>query len=64
MEQKIIFSSVEDLVQAIEMLSNDPTLRSRLGQTAKRYAEEHFSCDAAGAALGRILDKVANTAAM
>ncbi|MBW4592168.1 MAG: glycosyltransferase family 4 protein [Brasilonema angustatum HA4187-MV1] len=56
--------SVDDLVQAIEMLWNDPALRNRLGQAAKRYAEEHFSCDAAGAALGRILDKVADTAGM
>lgn len=56
--------SVEDLVQAIEMLWNDSALRNRLGQTAKRYAKEHFSCDAAGAVLGRILDQVADTAGM
>ncbi|NMG06803.1 glycosyltransferase family 4 protein [Brasilonema sp. UFV-L1] len=56
--------SVDDLVQAIEMLWNDSALRNRLGQAAKRYAEEHFSCDAAGAALGRILDKVADAAGM
>lgn len=56
--------SLEDLMQAIEMLWNDPALCSRLGQAAKRYAEENFSCDAAGAALGRILDKVADTAGM
>lgn len=56
--------SVDDLIQAIEMLWNDPALRNRLGQAAKRYAEEHYSSDAAGAALGRILDKVADAAGM
>ncbi|MBW4631882.1 MAG: glycosyltransferase family 4 protein [Iphinoe sp. HA4291-MV1] len=56
--------SVDDLVQAVEMLWNDAALRTRLGQAAKRYAEEHFSDDAAGVALGRILDKVADAAGM
>ncbi len=54
--------SVEDLVQAIEMLWNDSELRNRLGQAAQRYARENFSCEAAGASLTRILNEVANEA--
>jgi glycosyltransferase involved in cell wall biosynthesis len=56
--------SVEDLVQAIEMLWNDSELRNRLGQAAQRYARENFSYETAGASLSRILDEVANEAGM
>ncbi|MGL5943772.1 MAG: glycosyltransferase family 4 protein [Waterburya sp.] len=52
--------SVDDLVKAINMLWNDPGLRRRLGQAAQRYAQEHFSPEAAGASLTKILDKVAD----
>lgn len=51
---------VDDLVQAIETLWNDADLRHRLGEAAGRYAAENFSDEAAGAALGRVLDKVAD----
>lgn len=54
--------SVEELMYAIKTLWQDSALRARLGQQAKRYAEEHFSGKAAGVALGRILDKVADKA--
>ncbi len=56
--------SVDDLMEAIQLLWSDTALRERLGQAAKRYAQEHFSCEAAGAALGRILDKIADKANM
>jgi glycosyltransferase involved in cell wall biosynthesis len=56
--------SVEDLTQAIELLWNDAELRNRLGQAARRYAQEHFSPEAAGKKLGNILDKVADKAGM
>jgi glycosyltransferase involved in cell wall biosynthesis len=52
--------SVDDLVQAIEMLWNDPALRNRLGQAAYRYAQENFSCQAVGAVMAKILDQVAD----
>ncbi|WAL58689.1 glycosyltransferase family 4 protein [Thermocoleostomius sinensis] len=52
--------SVDDLKQAIEQLWNDPQLRQRLGNAAKQYAAQHFSDEAAGIALGRILDSVAD----
>jgi glycosyltransferase involved in cell wall biosynthesis len=52
--------SVDQLVEAIELLWNDHALRDRLGKAAQRYAQEHFSCEAVGATLGRILDKVAD----
>ena len=54
--------SVDDLTQAINMLWNDQELRSRLGGEAGRYSAEHFSDQVAGAALGRILDAVADEA--
>lgn len=54
-------NSVDDLTQAIEMLWNDADLRNRLGQAAKRYALDNFSCESSGAALGKILDKVADS---
>jgi len=53
-------NSVDDLAQAIDRLWNDEELRNRLGREAGRYAAEHFSDEAAGAALGRILDSVAD----
>lgn len=52
-------NSPESLKQAIETLWNDAELRQRLGENAKRYAQENFSDPAAGRALGRILDEVA-----
>jgi hypothetical protein len=52
--------SVEDLTNAIQQLWEDHELRDRLGQNAMQYATEHFSDEAAGAALGRILDEVAS----
>ncbi len=56
--------SVDDLMDAIKMLWHDSALRDRLGQAAQSYAKENFSCEAAGAALGRILDRVADKAGM
>jgi glycosyltransferase involved in cell wall biosynthesis len=50
--------SVDDLAQAIDRLWNDHELRDRLGKAAYRYAAENFSDEAAGTALGRILDSV------
>jgi glycosyltransferase involved in cell wall biosynthesis len=52
--------SVDDLKQAIEQLWHDPQLRQRLGNAAKQYAAQHFSDEAAGVALGKILDSVAD----
>ncbi|MEG3879599.1 glycosyltransferase family 4 protein [Microcoleus sp. herbarium7] len=51
--------SADDLAQAIEKLWNDPELRDNMGKQAGDYASQHFSDEAAGAALGRILDDVA-----
>lgn len=51
--------SVDDLAQAIEKLWNDPALRNNIGKRAGDYSSKHFSDEAAGAALGRILDDVA-----
>ncbi|WP_243902704.1 glycosyltransferase family 4 protein [Aetokthonos hydrillicola] len=56
--------SVDELMDAIALLWNDSALRNKLAQRAKDYAQKHFSCEAAGAALGRILDKVADKAGM
>ncbi|MBW4547257.1 MAG: hypothetical protein KME25_22885 [Symplocastrum torsivum CPER-KK1] len=53
-------NSVDDLVQAIDKLWNDQELRERLGQEAARYTAENCSDEAAGSAMGRILDQVAN----
>jgi hypothetical protein len=52
--------SVEDLTNAIQQLWEDHELRNRLGRNAMQYANEHFSDEAAGAALDRILDDVAS----
>lgn len=49
---------VEPLRDAIERVWTDADLRARLGRNAARYAEEHFSDEAAGAALRRILDEL------
>jgi glycosyltransferase involved in cell wall biosynthesis len=54
-------NSWESMAEAIEWLWYDDALRQRLGQAAKRYADENFSDEAAGAHLGRILDDVANS---
>jgi glycosyltransferase involved in cell wall biosynthesis len=56
--------SVDDLVQAIEILWNDTELRNRLGKAAQKYAKENFSCEAAGKNLGQVLDKVADRVGM
>ncbi len=50
--------SVEDLVQALDWLWNDQELRNRLGQNAMRYAAQHFSDEAAGKALSKILNEL------
>lgn len=51
--------SVDDLAQNIERLWNDQELRHTIGKQAGDYSSKHFSDEAAGAALGRILDDVA-----
>lgn len=51
--------SVDDLVQNIEQLWHDQELRNNIGKQAGDYASVHFSDEAAGAELGRILDDVA-----
>ena len=48
--------NVDALHDAIQRLWEDPSLRDRLGRAAGRFAEEHCSDEAAGAALGRLLD--------
>lgn len=53
--------SLEDMMQAIEKLWNDEALRNRLGRAAQIYAAEHFSDEAAGRALGRVLDSIEDT---
>ncbi|MBM0740901.1 glycosyltransferase family 4 protein [Phormidium sp. CLA17] len=53
--------SVEDLVQTLDLLWNDKELRNRLGQNAMKYAAQHFSDEAAGVALSKILDEVGNS---
>lgn len=50
--------STQSLVQAIEMLWDDPQLRHRIGHNAKNYAAQHFSDEAAGVALQSVLDEV------
>lgn len=52
--------AAEELSESIERLWFDSDLRQRLGNGAARYAAEHFSDEAAGSALGRILDEVAD----
>ncbi|MBV9389422.1 MAG: glycosyltransferase family 4 protein [Chroococcidiopsidaceae cyanobacterium CP_BM_ER_R8_30] len=56
--------SVDDLAGAIDRLWNDQKLRNRLGEAAGRYSAQYFSDEAAGAALGRILDSVADEAGL
>jgi glycosyltransferase involved in cell wall biosynthesis len=46
----------EPLAEAINRLWNDASARSRLGAKARQYAREHFSDEAVGAHLTRILD--------
>ncbi|MBM0743678.1 glycosyltransferase [Phormidium sp. CLA17] len=50
--------STQALVRAIEMLWDDPQLRNKIGHNAKNYAAQHFSDEAAGAALQSVLDDV------
>jgi glycosyltransferase involved in cell wall biosynthesis len=50
--------SAQSLIEAIAMLWDDPQLRNKIGHNAKRYAAQHFSDEAAGASLQRILDDV------
>lgn len=50
--------SVESMTQAIERLWNDEALRHRLGQAAQQYAADHFSDQAAGQRLGKLLDNI------
>lgn len=51
--------SVDELTDAIDRLWCDAGYRQRLGGAAGLYAEKHFSDEAAGVALGRVLDEVA-----
>ncbi|MDX2244398.1 MAG: glycosyltransferase [Leptolyngbyaceae cyanobacterium bins.302] len=53
--------SVQALSDAIELLWNDGELRNRLGQAASVYAAEHFSDEAVGCEMGRVLDQLANS---
>lgn len=53
-------NSTESMLEAIDTLWNDAALRQRLGQNAQRYADEHFSDQAAGRHLTRILNEVAD----
>lgn len=53
--------SVEDMTQAIDSLWNDSELRNRLGQSARQYASDNFSDEAAGRSLGKILDRLAES---
>lgn len=50
--------STQALIQAIEMLWDDPQLRHKIGQNAKNYAAQNCSDEAAGAALQSVLDDV------
>lgn len=52
-------NSWESMAETIELLWYNDSLRQRLGQAAKQYADANFSDEAAGAHLGRILDHVA-----
>lgn len=56
--------SVDDLAKAINVLWNDRELNNRISKAAGRYSAAHFSDQAAGAALGRILDSIANEVGM
>lgn len=50
--------SAHELREAIERVWQDAALRARLGAAASRFAQEHCSDAAAGAALGRVLREV------
>ena len=50
--------SPQALIRAIERLWDDPQLRNKIGHNAKNYAAQHFSDEAAGAALQSVLDDV------
>lgn len=52
--------SVEALSEAIDLLWNDVALREQLSRAAS-YAAEHFSDEAAGFAMGRLLDPLADS---
>jgi glycosyltransferase involved in cell wall biosynthesis len=53
--------SLIDLSYAIELLWNDAELRNRLGLAARAYATEHFSDEASGRAMGKILNQLADS---
>jgi glycosyltransferase involved in cell wall biosynthesis len=48
--------SIQEMASAIERLWQDDTLREHLGGNAREYARSHFSDEAVGASLTRILD--------
>jgi len=50
----------EELSRALRTLWQRNDLRRRLGEAARQHALTHFSDEAAGVALGRILDEVAD----
>jgi glycosyltransferase involved in cell wall biosynthesis len=50
--------SVPALMEAIALLWDDAKLRGQIGDKAKKYAAQHFSDEAAGASLRRILDEL------
>jgi len=52
--------SVDELTEAIKKLWDDAALRRRIGAQAYEYAKKTFTDEAAGAALGKILDSVAD----
>ncbi len=53
--------STPALIRAIELLWDNPQLRNQIGHNAKNYAAQHFSDEAAGAALQSVLDDVGLT---
>jgi glycosyltransferase involved in cell wall biosynthesis len=53
-------NSLTALVEAIDHLWHDDTLRGQMRKQSRQYAEEQLTPKAAGAALGHILDQVAN----
>jgi len=46
---------VDGIVAALERLAGDPDLRSRLGRSARKRVEEHFSIPAVGSALAEFM---------
>lgn len=50
--------SAEELKQAIETLWNDDALRDTIAQTAEEYSKNHYTDEAAGKALGALLDEI------